>query len=83
MTTKPYLSGSAYLRRMSDFPSGEWGPIWDALYWRFIERHEAFFAANPRTAIMVKMKARLGRTMTEHRRIADQFLDRLHGSGGR
>ena len=27
MTTKPYVSGSNYLKKMSDLPPGEW-PIW-------------------------------------------------------
>mgnify|MGYP003339403146 CR=1 FL=1 len=43
MTTKPYICGSAYVRRMSDFPRGPWCAVWDALYWRFIERHEDVF----------------------------------------
>lgn len=47
MTTKPYISGSAYVLKMSDFPKGEWCGVWDALYWRFIDRHAAFFETNP------------------------------------
>lgn len=38
MTTKPYISGSSYIRRMSDFPAGDWCAIWDALYWRFVDK---------------------------------------------
>jgi deoxyribodipyrimidine photolyase-related protein len=78
MTTKPYISGSSYIRRMSDFPKGEWCRIWDALYWRFIDRHAEVFAANPRMAIMVKMKQRLGQKLTEYHRIAEAFLNRIH-----
>lgn len=54
ITTKPYLSGSAYLRRMSDYPAGPWCEVWDALYWRFISRHREFFSANPRLSVMPK-----------------------------
>lgn len=32
MTTKPYISGSGYVRKMSDFPKGPWCKIWDSLY---------------------------------------------------
>ena len=78
MTTKPYICGSAYVRRMSDFPRGPWCEVWDALYWRFIDRHEAFFRANPRMAVMVKAKQALGPRMSEHHRVADRFLARLH-----
>lgn len=81
MTTKPYISGSSYIRKMSDFPPGPWCHIWDALYWRFIDRHEAFFAANPRMAVMVKLKHRLGRKLQEHHRRAEAYLERLHGAG--
>jgi deoxyribodipyrimidine photolyase-related protein len=38
MTTKPYISGSSYILKMSDYAKGGWCEIWDALYWRFIDR---------------------------------------------
>lgn len=51
--TKPYLSGSAYLRKMSDYPGGPWCDVWDGLYWRFVARHREMLSANPRLAVMV------------------------------
>lgn len=48
--TKPYFSGSAYLRKMGDWPSGEWTDVWDGLYWRFIQMNREFFSRNPRMA---------------------------------
>jgi deoxyribodipyrimidine photolyase-related protein len=57
--TKPYVSGSHYLLKMSDFPRGPWCDIWDGLYWRFIEKHRDYFAKNPRLAPMVKNLERL------------------------
>jgi deoxyribodipyrimidine photolyase-related protein len=33
--TKPYLSGSSYIKKMSDFSSGDWEEVWTALYWEF------------------------------------------------
>ena len=30
--TKPYISGSNYIRKMSNFPRGEWESTWDGLY---------------------------------------------------
>jgi len=79
MTTKPYVSGSNYVLKMSDFKKGPWCGVWDALYWRFVDRNTAFFAANPRTAMIAKLKDRLGSKMTEHQRVAEAFLNRLHG----
>lgn len=60
MTTKPYLSGSNYLLKMSDFPRGEWCATWDALYWTFIERHREFFEGNPRLALAPRQLDRMG-----------------------
>ena len=79
MTTKPYVCGSSYILKMSDHKKGAWCPIWDALYWRFIDRHAEFFARNPRMAMMVKMKEKLGQKMTVHHHVAETFLTRLHG----
>lgn len=46
--TKPYLSGSAYILKMSNYPAGPWTDIWDGLYWRFIHLHRDEFEKNPR-----------------------------------
>ncbi len=54
VTTKPYVSGSNYLKKMGDFPAGEWTAAWDALYWQFVEDHRDGFAANPRSSMAVR-----------------------------
>lgn len=54
MSTKPYISGSNYLMKMSDYPKGDWQDIWDALFWRFLDKHRAFFLKNPRLGMLVK-----------------------------
>lgn len=78
ITTKPYLSGSAYIRRMSDYPAGEWCEIWDALYWRFIARHREFFEANPRLSVMPKQWDRFPASKQQAMLArADQFLANL------
>ena len=53
MTTKPYVSGTPYILKMSDFckvcafdPKGTC-PV-SPLYWAFLERHGEVLAANPR-----------------------------------
>jgi deoxyribodipyrimidine photolyase-related protein len=78
MTTKPYISGSSYVLKMSDHKKGDWCPVWDALYWRFIDRHADFFRSNPRMAVMVSMKDKLGKKLVEHHRTAERFLGTLH-----
>jgi deoxyribodipyrimidine photolyase-related protein len=57
--TKPYICGSNYILKMGDFKRGPWCEIWDGLYWRFIDRHRAFFQANPRLSMMVRLLDRI------------------------
>ncbi|NNL93632.1 MAG: cryptochrome/photolyase family protein, partial [Saprospiraceae bacterium] len=51
--TKPYIGGSNYIKKMSNYPRGEWEKTWDGLFWRFIDKHNAFFKSNPRMSMMV------------------------------
>ena len=55
MSTKPYISGSNYILKMSDYKKGEWCQTWDALYWNFINQNRNFFRKNPRTSMMINM----------------------------
>lgn len=54
ITTKPYFSGSNYIRKMSNFSQGPWCETWDGLFWRFIDRHRDFYQKNPRLSMMVR-----------------------------
>jgi deoxyribodipyrimidine photolyase-related protein len=54
MVTKPYISGSNYIFKMSDYKNGEpWADIWDALFWRFMSVNRDFFKSNPRLAMLI------------------------------
>ena len=55
MSTKPYISGSNYILKMSDYKKGEWSLVWDALYWNFIRDYRSFFEKNPRMSMMTKL----------------------------
>ncbi len=50
--TKPYLCGSNYLLKMSDYKRGPWCDLVDGLYWLFMQDNRDFFQKNPRLAIM-------------------------------
>ena len=63
--TKPYICGSNYLLKMSDYSKGEWCDTVDGLYWRFIDKHRAFFDSNPRLALMPKALDRLNEERRE------------------
>lgn len=78
MSTKPYISGSNYLLKMSDASKGEWTELWDALYWRFIHVHRAFFLQNPRMGVMVKSFDRMPEAKRAHLlQTAESFLAKL------
>lgn len=50
--TKPYISGSNYILKMSDYKKDKWCDVWDGLYWRFVAKHAEFFESNPRMRMM-------------------------------
>lgn len=78
MSTKPYISSSNYIKKMSDYKSGEWTKIWDALFWRFIFKHKDYFSKNMRTVFMAKSLERMDNDMlTNHIKTAEKFLTTL------
>lgn len=64
ITSKPYISGGAYISRMGDDCSschytpkestGDRACPFTTLYWDFIDRHSERFARNPRMATQVR-----------------------------
>ncbi|NBF41915.1 MAG: deoxyribodipyrimidine photolyase [Spirochaetes bacterium] len=76
--TKPYISGANYLRKMSDFPRGDWEATWTALYWSFIAAHNEFFRSNHRLAMMPRLLDRMNEaTRSAHLARAREFLQGL------
>ncbi|MEM6301933.1 MAG: cryptochrome/photolyase family protein [Pseudomonadota bacterium] len=59
ITTKPYFSGSNYIKKMSDWGTGAWAETWDGLYWRFIWKHRQRLGSNPRWAMMCRTVERM------------------------
>ena len=55
MATKPYISGSNYVMKMSNYKKGDWQATWDGLFWRFMDTHRDFFLSNPRLGMLVRM----------------------------
>jgi deoxyribodipyrimidine photolyase-related protein len=78
MTTKPYISGSNYLMKMSDYEKGSWQPIWDGLFWRFMHVHRRFFLQNPRIGMLVKTFDKMPEEKRNaHLQIANNYLESL------
>lgn len=68
--TKPYVSGAAYLHRMSDYCDDcDFAPERDcpltALYWDFLARNEPVLRDNPRLAMPYRSLARRDRARRE------------------
>ena len=53
MSTKPYISSSNYIIKMSDYKKGEWSDIWDGLFWSFMDKQRDFFKKNPRMRMLI------------------------------
>lgn len=70
LASKPYAASGAYIDRMSDYcrgcafdvraKSGAGACPFNRLYWPFLIRHRARFAANPRMAMPLRTLARWG-----------------------
>ncbi len=78
MSTKPYISGSNYLMKMSDYKKGEWQKVWDGLFWRFLHTHRTFFLQNPRLRMLIRSFDKMSEVkQNAHLNIAEQFLNSL------
>ena len=53
--TKPYISSSNYILKMSNYRKGEdWALIWDSLFWRFLDKNKQKMIKNPRLGMLIK-----------------------------
>jgi len=78
MATKPYISGSNYLIKMSNYKKGDWQKTWDGLFWRFMDVHRDFFLSNPRLGMLVRMFDKMPEEKKEgHRRNGEEYLGGL------
>ena len=76
--TKPYISGSNYLLKMSDYKKGEWCDIWDGLFWRFVGKNAEFLSKNYRMNMMVKAYEKMEPVKKERLiTLADAFISRV------
>ncbi len=78
MSTKPYISGSNYMKKMSSYPKGEWQQVWDALFWRFMHVHRDFFSGNPRLRMLINSFDKMDKAkQSMHIKDAERFLSSL------
>ena len=78
MSTKPYISGSSYILKMSDYKKGDWCVIWDSLFWNFIKNQKEFFIRNPRMRMLVNSYDKMDTNKKNNLNItAKSFLNNL------
>ena len=76
--TKPYICGSSYILRMSNFKKGDWCDIVDGLYWKFIEEKKDFFITNPRLSLMIRALEKLNPDRKKHIfECANNFINKV------
>ena len=86
ITTKPYFSGSAYVKKMSDWTGAakenegdaDWAGTWDALYWTWIAKHADELERNPRWSMMVATARKMdAEKLARHRKVAQGWLSSI------
>ena len=78
MSSKPYVSSSNYIKKMSDFKNGNWNNIWDGLYWRFINKNRDKLSKNIRMRFMINLFDKMeDHKKNTHLLNAQNFLDTL------
>jgi deoxyribodipyrimidine photolyase-related protein len=78
MMTKPYISSSNYIGKMSHYEGGKWEDYWDGLYWNFINKHQEKISGIHRMSFMTSTLERMNEeTVEEHIKNAEAFKQRL------
>ncbi|MBC2846196.1 cryptochrome/photolyase family protein [Winogradskyella flava] len=78
MSTKPYISSSNYIMKMSNYSKGDWQDTWDGLFWTFMDKHRDFFSGNPRLGMLLGNLDRMKKeTLENHFNNAEKFLKSL------
>ncbi len=78
MSTKPYISSSNYIIKMSNYKKGDWCKIWDALFWNFMDKQRSFFLKNPRMRMLISSFDKMDQLKRENYLLtADNYLRNL------
>ena len=58
-SSKPYICGSNYILKISDYDKAEWTEVLDGLYWRFINKNIEKLQKNPRLSLLRNSLAKM------------------------
>jgi deoxyribodipyrimidine photolyase-related protein len=74
-STKPYICGSNYIIKMSNYKKGSWSDIVDGLYWNFIHTNKDILAKNPRMGMVMMSYRKLKEDRKDYLlKIANEFI---------
>ncbi len=74
-STKPYICGSNYIIKMSNYKKGEWSDIVDGLYWNFIHNNQELLSRNPRMGMVMMSYKKLKKDRKDYLlNIANEFI---------
>lgn len=74
MTTKPYITSSQYVLKMSNYKKGPWCQVWDGLFWTFMKKHESKLHKIPRMQFMNNaLTKKTTAQLREYEKIARKF----------
>ncbi len=77
-TTKPYISGSNYIRKMSNYKSEDWCSTWDSLFWTFIDDYKNKFKDQYRFSMILRNLEKMDpNKKMNHRHNANEFISKL------
>ncbi|CAL5226561.1 g9410 [Coccomyxa viridis] len=78
--TKPYVSGSNYILKMSDYKAdGHWDRVWNAMYFSFFRRHAKKLRGSRQTAFAIaNLKRRAPSEVAEMDRLVRDVKKHLH-----
>ena len=87
MTTKPYVSGAAYINRMSDYcPTCAFDPKKDCpitdLYWAFLDRHTETLADNHRMRLILSSLGKRKHAKRDEDRAVFDWVSRTLADAG-
>ena len=78
-TTKPYISGSNYIKKMSNYKSDDWCETWDSLFWTFIDDYKNVFKKQYRLSMILRNLEKMDICKKNNfRRNAEAFLSKIH-----
>jgi deoxyribodipyrimidine photolyase-related protein len=75
MMTRPYISSSNYIKKMSDYKKEDWYDKWDALYWNFVNDNREILKKIYAIAMQVKLLDKMEPTrLSNYIKIAKEMI---------